>query len=212
MLLPHFLCFLILASYSQTPSSGSTTGVGGSGHDPRLKYSNGDGEQEELQNGTVSGETEMRKAAFLKHNCQDQLEVILNEAAVLSHAHQNRDVQVASPNEQKLSFKPTTVLSGSCRNHVAWKFSFLPFPLNVLNHSPPETEAQENPMPPPPEDPRQLLVAQWHGCSQIWLQLAHPFAAQALAFTADALSANCFLPGRDVSQTGDIWHMFSTEL
>lgn len=68
MLLADFLCFLILASYSQTPSFGLFTGVGGNGHNPRLEYSHRDGEQEELQHGTVSGGTEMCKAAFQKHN------------------------------------------------------------------------------------------------------------------------------------------------
>lgn len=44
------------------------TGVGGSGHDPRPEYFHRDGEQEELQNGIVSGETEMCGAAFQNHN------------------------------------------------------------------------------------------------------------------------------------------------
>lgn len=68
MLLADFLCFLILASYSQTPSFGPITGVGGSGHDPRPEYFHRDGEQEELQNGIVSGETEMCGGAFQNHN------------------------------------------------------------------------------------------------------------------------------------------------
>lgn len=43
------------------------------------------------------------------------------------------------------------------------------------------------------------------------LALHHPLSPQALAFTADAFNTN-FLAGRNVSQTGDIWHVFSIEL
>lgn len=64
MLLVDFLCFWILASYFPI------TGVSGIGHGPRLGYSHRDGEQEELQNGTVSVEIEMPKAVYQKHNSQ----------------------------------------------------------------------------------------------------------------------------------------------
>lgn len=57
MLLADFLCFLILAGCSRTPSFGAVTGVDGSGRDPRLECSHRDGEQEEQQNGTISAGT-----------------------------------------------------------------------------------------------------------------------------------------------------------
>lgn len=113
-------------------------------------------------------------------------------------------------------------LSTSCQNPIAWKFSLLPFPLDVLNHSP--RGALQKPKPQDPGGPtaftaRRPQAALDGPTAQVLPDLAPtcaplccPLSSQAWAFTADALDANCFLPGHDRSQMGDIWHVFNRTL
>ena len=113
-------------------------------------------------------------------------------------------------------------LSASCQNPVAWKFSLLPFPLDVLNHNRPGALQKlklQDPGGPTAFAARRLQAALGSLMARVLPDLAPtcaplrcPLSSEDLGFTADALNTNCFLPGRDMSQTGDIWHMFSIEL
>lgn len=183
MLLADFICFLILASYSQTPSFGPVTGVGGSGCDSRLEYSHSDGEQEDAKRGSKGW-----------NRCVKLLSKNTAVRPASGHVEWGNSPFPRSPKRGRTSSKPKlmNVFSQtlhtahcsvqSCQNHVVCKFSLLPFALDVPNHSPPGALQKPKPQDPggPTDDPRQPLVSQWHWCSQTRLQPVHPFITPSL--------------------------------
>lgn len=220
MLLADFICFLILASYSQTPSFGPVTGVGGSGCDSRLEYSHSDGEQEDAKWGSKGW-----------NRCVKLLSKNTAVRPASGHVEWGNSPFPRSPKRGRTSSKPQlmNVFSQtlhtahcsvqSCQNHVVMLQIFFASLCLRCTKSQSTGSSAETKAPGPRRTHRRPQAALGVPMTLVLSDpaptctpLHHPLSPQALAFTADAFNTNCFLPGCNISQRGDIWHMLSIEL